>query len=302
MYRAPELLMGATDYSYECDIWSLGVLAAELFSGRNPFAGSSELEVFFKIIATLGLPSSESWPRTAFEARTHFPDFRGSPERLHIPSEATSLMYSMLHPERSKRPTAKECLSHPFLSTSTSGPSPLNVPDIAIPDGFLEPRQHLTISRPPKGHRIVGAPSPSVGMGSSLCLDHSTEETDLSHIIESSSPVAVSPISESPNTTTSRFAQPVGRTARTQNRFQQARPLPPGSQRRGQQPPSRALSRGGCSPNVARVPSERTPSPKLGASASFAAPTASNRGLTKSVSRRGAALSAMDHSTKRTKG
>mmetsp|Transcript_89881 Transcript_89881/g.124061 ORF Transcript_89881/g.124061 Transcript_89881/m.124061 type:complete len:91 (-) Transcript_89881:384-656(-) len=38
-YRAPELMFGSTNYSYEIDIWSAGCVIAELIIGQPLFKG-----------------------------------------------------------------------------------------------------------------------------------------------------------------------------------------------------------------------------------------------------------------------
>ena len=43
-YRAPELLMGSSSYDTTMDLWSVGVLLAELWLGQPLFAGMSDGE------------------------------------------------------------------------------------------------------------------------------------------------------------------------------------------------------------------------------------------------------------------
>ena len=43
-YRAPELLLGSTDYGNAIDLWSAGCLLAEMFVGRPIMPGRTELQ------------------------------------------------------------------------------------------------------------------------------------------------------------------------------------------------------------------------------------------------------------------
>jgi cyclin-dependent kinase 12/13 len=45
-YRAPELLLGSTDYGVGIDLWSAGCLLAEMFVGRPIMPGRTEVEPF----------------------------------------------------------------------------------------------------------------------------------------------------------------------------------------------------------------------------------------------------------------
>lgn len=42
-YRAPELLLGATDYGAAIDLWSVGCILAELFHGKPIMPGRTEV-------------------------------------------------------------------------------------------------------------------------------------------------------------------------------------------------------------------------------------------------------------------
>lgn len=50
-YRAPEVLGCGTDYSFECDIWSLGCTIAEFITGRPLFPGDNEQKVLDVILS-----------------------------------------------------------------------------------------------------------------------------------------------------------------------------------------------------------------------------------------------------------
>lgn len=45
-YRAPELLLGATDYGVGIDLWSAGCVFAEMFTGRPLMPGRTEVIQF----------------------------------------------------------------------------------------------------------------------------------------------------------------------------------------------------------------------------------------------------------------
>ncbi len=53
-YRAPELLVGDTQYGPAVDIWAVGCLAAEISDSLPLFPGDSDIDQLFLIIKTLG--------------------------------------------------------------------------------------------------------------------------------------------------------------------------------------------------------------------------------------------------------
>lgn len=58
-YRAPEILLGSHDYTKSVDMWSLGVVMAELLLGKTLFPGTSTLNQLKKIMEVTGKPSAE---------------------------------------------------------------------------------------------------------------------------------------------------------------------------------------------------------------------------------------------------
>ncbi|XP_076906773.1 shaggy-related protein kinase kappa-like [Bidens hawaiensis] len=58
-YRAPELILGATEYTTAIDIWSTGCVMAELLLGQPLFPGESGVDQLVEIIKVLGTPTRE---------------------------------------------------------------------------------------------------------------------------------------------------------------------------------------------------------------------------------------------------
>uniref|UniRef100_A0A4X2M9C2 cyclin-dependent kinase n=1 Tax=Vombatus ursinus TaxID=29139 RepID=A0A4X2M9C2_VOMUR len=61
-YRAPELLLGAKEYSTAIDMWSVGCIFGELLTQKPLFPGKSEIDQINKVFKDLGTPSEKIWP------------------------------------------------------------------------------------------------------------------------------------------------------------------------------------------------------------------------------------------------
>lgn len=61
-YRAPELLLGSTDYGVGIDLWSAGCLLPEMFTGKPLMPGRTEVInlIIFEICLTLHMIRSEA--------------------------------------------------------------------------------------------------------------------------------------------------------------------------------------------------------------------------------------------------
>jgi len=61
-YRAPELLLGSTDYTSAVDMWSVGCCFAELLRMSPYFQADTEAKVIDLIYKKCGDPVEETWP------------------------------------------------------------------------------------------------------------------------------------------------------------------------------------------------------------------------------------------------
>lgn len=62
LYRAPEILLGAPEYSTPIDIWALGCIFFELIMKQPLILGDSESDQIFKMFRILGTPTEQEWP------------------------------------------------------------------------------------------------------------------------------------------------------------------------------------------------------------------------------------------------
>ncbi|KAK9473094.1 kinase-like domain-containing protein [Dipodascopsis tothii] len=69
-YRAPELLLGARHYTAAIDVWSVGIIFAELMLRTPYLPGQSDLDQLDVTFRALGTPTEDSWPGV-----TSLPDY-----------------------------------------------------------------------------------------------------------------------------------------------------------------------------------------------------------------------------------
>ena len=61
-YRAPELLLGSSNYSYPVDVWAVGCILGELLAHKPMFPGKTDAETLERHAKTLGAPNEKIWP------------------------------------------------------------------------------------------------------------------------------------------------------------------------------------------------------------------------------------------------
>lgn len=90
-YIAPEVLHGS--YSFKCDIWSCGVILYVFLFGNAPFNAKTDNEIFEKIKV----------------GKFKFP------EGNNVSDGAKDLILKILNMDPNARPSADECLKHPWF-------------------------------------------------------------------------------------------------------------------------------------------------------------------------------------------
>ncbi|TFK41010.1 kinase-like domain-containing protein [Crucibulum laeve] len=123
-YRAPDILMGATEYSTAVDMWSVGCIFAELLLKEPLFPAKGELELISMIFKLLGPPTKSTWPeftslplaKTLTIPAPQAPLFRQ--KFPYMTTAGIDLLMSLLTYDPEQRTTAAEALKHPYFTES----------------------------------------------------------------------------------------------------------------------------------------------------------------------------------------
>jgi glycogen synthase kinase 3 beta len=122
-YRAPELLLGCSNYSLKVDIWAAGCILAEMLMGKPIFPGTDNQDQFTKIVLILGAPSTSD---ISAMKKNNKPDLRFPhieplyfgrllPKTLTEPEIVADLLYGMLCYNPKLRLSIDAVLKHPFF-------------------------------------------------------------------------------------------------------------------------------------------------------------------------------------------
>ncbi|KAG9439895.1 hypothetical protein H6P81_020060 [Aristolochia fimbriata] len=120
-YRAPELLLGATDYGVGIDLWSAGCLLAEMFSGRPIMPGRTEVEQLHRIFKLCGSPSEDYWKKLKLSTSFRPPHpYKPSIQEMFrdFPPSSLGLLSTLLALDPVYRGSASSALQNEFFSTS----------------------------------------------------------------------------------------------------------------------------------------------------------------------------------------
>ncbi|XP_041329534.1 cyclin-dependent kinase 15 [Pyrgilauda ruficollis] len=147
-YRPPDVLLGATAYSSDIDIWSAGCIFVEMIQGQPIFAATSGThEQLEKIWEVLGVPTEDTWPGLS-KLPNYNPELVASrrPQRLRVICDrmsrvpaAENLASRMLTAFPRGRISAQDALLHSFFSPLPpqlyqvpAGQSVLTVPGVRL--------------------------------------------------------------------------------------------------------------------------------------------------------------------------
>lgn len=120
-YRAPELLLGAKEYSCPIDVWSVGCIFGELLKLEPMFQGKSEANQLNLIFETLGTPNDKIWPgysQLPLLAKITFATQRVNKLKLRygmLSERGLDLLNKFLTYNPEKRITAEKALEHLFF-------------------------------------------------------------------------------------------------------------------------------------------------------------------------------------------
>ncbi|CAJ1976904.1 unnamed protein product [Sphenostylis stenocarpa] len=120
-YRAPELLLGDTDYGVGVDLWSAGCLLTEMFKGFPIMPGRNEVEQIHKIFRLCGTPSEEYWRKLKLST-TFRPPKSYRPSLIEtfgdLPPSSLGLLCTLLALDPAFRGSASKALKNQFFFTS----------------------------------------------------------------------------------------------------------------------------------------------------------------------------------------
>ncbi|KAL9345077.1 hypothetical protein Peur_062752 [Populus x canadensis] len=169
-YRAPELLLGATEYGPAIDMWSAGCILAELFTGKPIMPGRTEVEQMHKIFKLCGSPSEAYWTEKKFPHATSFkpqqPYIRRIAETFkNFPPSALTLVDKLLSMEPQDRGSATSALRSEFFRIEPLPSDPSSLPKYP-PSKELDAKMRDQEVRRQKAEAVKGRGPESVRRGS----------------------------------------------------------------------------------------------------------------------------------------
>jgi mitogen-activated protein kinase 15 len=127
-YRAPEVVMSTSQYTFAIDMWAVGCIVGELLCGKPLFRGTSTLHQLSLISAGVGPVTPQELGSLGCEHAEALMANAGVDEEAKSvrvllaghPPDAVALVVQLLQFDPSKRLTASQALRMPYLAPFTS--------------------------------------------------------------------------------------------------------------------------------------------------------------------------------------
>lgn len=161
-YRAPELLLGAEEYGFEIDVWSIGCIFSELLTREPLFQGKNEVGQLSAILTLLGNPTPESWPQfkslpnskalhPLLSTSRNIKPLLKSARYPYLTRAGFHLLQSMLILNPNSRPSLSEILSHNYFGESPKPKAKEMFPTFPSKAGQERRRRRETPRGPDRG-------------------------------------------------------------------------------------------------------------------------------------------------------
>ncbi|KAK5584121.1 hypothetical protein RB653_005728 [Dictyostelium firmibasis] len=124
-YRSPETIIMLKEFSFSCDVWSIGVIFAELILGQQLFRGENRQSLLIEISELIGTPTYDECKESTNSLARNFIlniplKSRHGGIKRRIPNatqEEIELLEGMLCWNPNKRWTIDRIIRHPYFKT-----------------------------------------------------------------------------------------------------------------------------------------------------------------------------------------
>ncbi|XP_059290316.1 probable serine/threonine-protein kinase At1g54610 [Lycium ferocissimum] len=132
-YRPPELLLGSDSYGFGVDLWGVGCVLGELFTGKPIMPGRTEVEQLYEVFKLCGSPSDDFWKNSQLPNATIFKPQKPCRRQIQatfydLPAAAVGLMDILLSLKPEYRGTAALALQGEFFTTEPLACDPSSLP------------------------------------------------------------------------------------------------------------------------------------------------------------------------------
>ncbi|KAG7664482.1 uncharacterized protein J8A68_001988 [[Candida] subhashii] len=134
-YRAPELLFGAKHYTGAIDIWSIGIIFAELMLRIPYLPGKDDIDQLDVTFRALGTPTEQIWPHVSSLPLYNSLKLYPPPSKQELRNrfsaateKALDLLICMTQLDPSRRCDSTQALLHDYFIESPRATDPKNLP------------------------------------------------------------------------------------------------------------------------------------------------------------------------------